>query len=376
MTVRPLAFALVVPAQPPVASVLWLVRLARLLGFQAVMVWDHLQDFVPRALWSPRTTWMARLRSSPHPYYDFATLLGRLTAHAGPLQLGVGVTDPVRRHPVLLAQTMLTLAHLARRPPILGLGAGEAENLEPYGFPFDHPVSRLEEALHILRACFDAPGTIQFQGRYYAIPDGVFDLAAPRGRRPQIWLGAHGPRMLALAGRFADGWYPNWIDAPEEYAAKLADIRTSAVENGRDPTMIRAGLQAPLVLAPTERAVQALLRHPALRLVGLLRPASDWQALGLVHPFGETFRGYLDFIPERVSADTLRSALRAVPLELVAQSVLAGTPEQVVERLRAYRAAGLEFLSVLPVSAVRSPGVALWTFLALRRLRRALSEPV
>lgn len=375
MTERPLALALVVPAQPPVASVVWLVRLARLLGLEGVMVWDHLQDFVPRALWSPRATWMARLRPSPHPYYDFAALLGRLTAHAGRLRLGVGVTDPIRRHPVLLAQTMLTLAHLARRPPILGLGAGEAENLEPYGFPFDHPVSRLEEVLHILRACLDGPGTVRFQGRYYAVPDGVFDLAAPRGRRPEIWLGAHGPRMLALAGRFADGWYPNWIDTPEEYAAKLAVIRARAAESGRDPSAIRAGLQAPLVLAPTERAVQALLRHPALRLVGLLRPASDWQALGLVHPFGETFRGYLDFIPERVAAETLRAALRAVPLELVARSVLAGTPEQVVERLRAYRAAGLEFLAVLPVSAVRSPGAALWTFLTLRRLRRALSEP-
>ncbi|MCX2727285.1 LLM class flavin-dependent oxidoreductase [Thermomicrobium sp. 4228-Ro] len=374
MAEQSFAFGLVVPAQPPVTSVTGLVRLARLLRFEAVMLWDHLQDFVPRALWSPRTTWMARLRSSPHPYYDFATLLGRLSAHAGRLRLGVGVTDPIRRHPVLLAQAMLTLAHLARRPPILGIGAGEAENLEPYGFPFDHPVSRIEEALAILRACLDQPGTIHFDGRYYRIPDGVFDLSAPPGRKPEIWLGAHGPRMLVLTGRFADGWYPNWIDTPEEYAAKLATIRRAAVETGRDPSALRPGMQAPLVLAPTERAVESVLRHPALRLTGLLRPASDWQALGLVHPLGERFRGYLDFVPERLSPETLRAALRAVPPELVARSVLAGTPEQVIARLRAYQEAGLRFLAVLPASALRSPGAALWTFLALRRVRNALER--
>ncbi|MDW8060776.1 MAG: LLM class flavin-dependent oxidoreductase [Thermomicrobium sp.] len=365
---------LVVPAQPPFAGILGLVRLARLLRFDAVMVWDHLQDFVPRLLWSPRTTWMARIRPSPHPYYDFATLLGRLSAHAGRLRLGVGVTDPIRRHPVLLAQTMVTLAHLARRPPVLGLGAGEAENLEPYGFPFDHPVSRLEEALAVLRACLDRPGTVRFAGRFYHIPDGIFDLAAPPQRRPQLWLGAHGPRMLELAGRFADGWYPNWIDSPEEYARKLAAIRDAAVRAGRSPDAILAGMQAPLVLAPTEEAARRLLRHPALRLTGLLLPASEWQRLGIVHPLGERFRGYLDFVPERISPDTLREALRAVPPELVERSFLAGTPEQVIDRLREYRAAGLRFLAVLPASALRSPGAALWTFLALRRLRAALAD--
>lgn len=367
-----LDLALVVPAQPPAFSVSSLVRLARVLGFDAVMVWDHLQDFVPRALWSPRVTWMARLRSSPHPYYDVATLLGWLSAHAGRLRLGVGVTDTIRRHPILLAQTAVTLAHLAKRPPIIGIGAGEAENLTPYGFPFDQPVSRLEEALALLRTCLDAPGTIRFAGRFYHVPDGVFELAAPRGRKPELWLGAHGPRMLELAGRYADGWYPNYIDSPDDYAHKLAALRTAATRAGRDPAAIQPGMQAPLLLAPTERAAHALLRYPALRFTALLRPASEWRALGLTHPLGQDFRGYLDFIPERLTPSALRQALHAVPDELVERSFLWGTPEQVLARIRSYRAVGLRFLSVLPASALRSPGAALWTFLTLRRLRSEL----
>lgn len=366
--------ALVVPAQPPAFGTIGLVRLARLLGYDAVMVWDHLQNFVPRVLWTPRTTWMARLQQSPHPYYDFATLLGYLSAHAGRLRLGVGVTDVIRRHPVLLAQTMLTLAHFAKRPPILGLGAGEAENLTPYGFPFDQPVTRLEEALGLLRCCLDNPGEIRFFGRFYHVPDGIFELTAPRGRKPELWLGAHGPRMLELTGRYADGWYPNWIATPEEYAQKLAIIRAAAARAGRNPEALCPGMQAPLLLAPTERAARALLSHPALRLTALLLPAADWEALGHKHPLGERFRGYLDFVPERLTPEELRRALRVVPPELVERSFLWGTPDQVVERIRVYRAAGLRFLSVLPASALRSPGAALWTFLALRHLRRALRD--
>lgn len=373
-SLTPLRLGLVIPAQPPFFSVLSLVRFARLLRFDLVMVWDHLQDFVPRALWSPRTMWMAHLRSTPHAYYDFATLLGRLSAHAGRLRLGVGVTDPIRRHPIILAQTMLTLAHCTKRAPILGLGAGEAENLVPYGFPFDHPVSRLEEALAILRACLEGSSTIRYEGHFYRVPDGTFELTAPRQRRPELWLGAHGPRMLELTGRYADGWYPNWGDSPEEYAAKFAQIRAAARDAGRSPDQLRAALQAPLILAPTEAAAQALLRHPALRLTALLRPAHDWQALGLSHPLGERFRGYLDFIPERYTREEIRNALRAVPLELVERSFLWGTPEQVQERIQIYRAAGLQYLTILPASALRSTGAAIWTFIALAQLRRKLTS--
>ena len=63
------------------------------------------------------------------------------------MRLGVGVTEPIRRHPLLIAQAMMTLSHLTRRAPILGIGAGERMNLDPYGFDPSEPVTRLDEAL-------------------------------------------------------------------------------------------------------------------------------------------------------------------------------------------------------------------------------------
>ena len=75
------------------------------------------------------------------------------------MRLGVGVTEPIRRHPVLIAQAMMTLSHLTKRAPILGIGAGERMNIDPYGLDFSEPVTRLEEALQIIRLCLSAPGT-------------------------------------------------------------------------------------------------------------------------------------------------------------------------------------------------------------------------
>jgi hypothetical protein len=58
---------------------------------------------------------------------------------------------------------MLTLSHMAKRPPILGIGSGERQNIEPYGLDFSHPVGRLEEALRIMRLCFYSQGLICFE---------------------------------------------------------------------------------------------------------------------------------------------------------------------------------------------------------------------
>jgi alkanesulfonate monooxygenase SsuD/methylene tetrahydromethanopterin reductase-like flavin-dependent oxidoreductase (luciferase family) len=68
--------------------------------------------------------------------------LGSLAGCAGRVRIGTAVTDVVRRHPVMVAQAATTLAELTTRPPILGVGAGEGLNLDPYGLGSPTPVSR------------------------------------------------------------------------------------------------------------------------------------------------------------------------------------------------------------------------------------------
>lgn len=68
---------------------------------------------------------------------------------------------------MLIAQAALTLAHLTKRAPILGIGTGERMNIEPYGLPGTHAVDRIEEALQIIRRCLTSQGPIDFAGKLF-----------------------------------------------------------------------------------------------------------------------------------------------------------------------------------------------------------------
>ena len=67
---------------------------------------------------------------------------------------------------------MMTLSHLTKRAPILGIGAGERMNIDPYGLDPSEPVTRLEEALQIIRLCLSAQGPITFSGKHYRLDTG------------------------------------------------------------------------------------------------------------------------------------------------------------------------------------------------------------
>jgi phthiodiolone/phenolphthiodiolone dimycocerosates ketoreductase len=55
-----------VPAQPPLGDVRQLVLASRALRLDSMMVWDHVQDFIPRAIWDTDLTWAAARSTSPH----------------------------------------------------------------------------------------------------------------------------------------------------------------------------------------------------------------------------------------------------------------------------------------------------------------------
>jgi len=370
----PIFVGLQIGTQPPLGAVRAVVRYARLIGLQSLMAIDHFQNMFPSAVWDEEFSWLAARRSTPHEHFDYQALLGYLAARAGNLRLGVGVTEPIRRHPVLIAQTMLTLAHMTRRAPILGIGAGERMNIDPYGLDFSHPVGHLAEALQIIRLCFSRQGPIDYSGRHYTLDAALMDLKPPPGRTPAIWVAGHGRRMLELTAAYGDGWYPTMVTSAQEYAAKLQSIRTSAGALGRDPQAITPALHRFLVVAPTEPEVRALLRHKAIRAFGLAAPAELWARAGATHPFGEQFRGYVDLLPERYDRAQTEEAITAVPQELIEDGpLLWGTPEQVVDKLRAFGEAGLQHVVLAPVSGLTSKAAVLYSLWATRTIARSLA---
>ncbi len=370
---RSLSLGLQIGTQPPLAMVRAELLYARALRLDSIMVIDHFQNIFPTAVWDERFSWLAARRSSPDELFDYQVLLGYLARRVGRMRLGVGVTEAVRRHPVLIAQAMLTLSHLARRAPILGIGAGERLNIDPYGLDFSHPVGRLEEALQIVRMCLSSRGPIDFAGQHFRLDGAKMDLKAPPGRTPEIWVAGHGPRMLRLTGQYGDGWYPASITSPQDYAAKLDLVRAAARDAGRDPAAITPALHRFLVVGETDEDVRVLLRSAPVRLFGFLAPPETWRAAGMPNPLGEHVNAMVDFVPDRMDGRTVTQALAAVPDSvLTGGPLLIGTPDQVVNRIREFAQAGARHIVLAPVSGLVSRRAALFALCATGRIAHAL----
>lgn len=362
-----------IPAKPPIGDVTMAVRLARLTGLDAALFWDHFQDFFPQHLWREELTWLAQGRPHAHEHYEYQVLLGYLASISGNMRIGVGVTEPLRRHPVLIAQALLTLAHLTKRAPILGLGAGEAENTDPYGVTREKAVGKVEEALQIIRTCFGSIGPFDIEGEHFSLSSSVMDLQPPKGRTPSIWLAAHGPRMLRLTGQYADAWYPSQIISPEEYDDKLATIRRHARDAGRDPEEIYPSLVMTTFLAPTDEDALEIMRSKIGRWAGLMLSAATWKQHGLRHPLGDDFQGYVDVLPEELQPERIDAALEEVPEDLMLQAFAWGTPERVAATFKRLGEVGLRHVVILPASVVGGERFLRYLPRGLFSLRRKLA---
>ncbi len=338
------------------------------------MVIDHFQNVFPTAIWDTELTWLADQRRSPNEFFDYQVLLGYLASRVGRMSLGVGVTEPIRRHPLLIAQAMMTLSHLTRRAPILGIGAGERMNIDPYGFdPSEpgHPTGG--GAYRSSGSASTQRGPISFAGKHYRLDHATMDLKPAAGRTPKIWVAGHGPRMLRLTGRYGDGWYPTAVSSPDDYAHKLGIVRAAAADAGRDPASITPALHRFMVVGRTDAEVRTMLKTKVIRSFGLMAPAELWRQTGSTHPFGERFNPLVDFVPDHYDRRTMDDAIAAVPQAVLTDGpLLWGTPEQITAKLRTFAEAGMRHVVLAPVSGLVSKSAALYGLWATGRITRSL----
>lgn len=245
---------------PPFDKVAKQAQRAEASGYDSIWWPCHLMGWHPRSVWTPDITPLADIQKNADVYFDPIGAIAAVGPQTERIRLGIGVTDILRRHPAMLAQSILTLDHITQGRVILGLGAGEALNITPYGLSFKKAVSKLEEGLQIIRKLWSAGGEpVDFDGQFWQLQDAVLGLE-PFAGQPPIWLAAHGPRMLKITGRYADGWLPTRM-APAEYRAKLDAIQSAARDAGRDPDSITPGMLAYVVVDDDREACRTMLDH-------------------------------------------------------------------------------------------------------------------
>ena len=210
------------------------------------------------------------------------------------------------------------------------------------------PVARFVEALATIRALWESNGEpITRDSAYFPLRHAVFDLPPYQGKWPEIWVAAHGPRMLRATGRYADGWVPFVISRPADYARALETVRSAASDHGRDPMSIVPAVNRTVVAGRTRDDVDEALDSVIVKSVALAAPAEAWLRHGVEHPLGADFSGVQDLVPQTIDEQTALEYTARVPASLMKEICFHGTADEVLDQVAEWRDHGLRYLLVI-----------------------------
>ncbi|MFC5170836.1 LLM class flavin-dependent oxidoreductase [Streptomyces mutomycini] len=203
------------------------------------------------------------------PRLDPLVVLSAAAAATERITVGTAALTPALRHPLIGANMVASLGHVARDRLVLGLGSGfpmpeTEEEFASVGASFTGRVGRLDEIADLWRTAWSAgePGRpTGFQGKYWQADrlDRLPSPATPGG--PPLWLaGSDTPKVLARAATRYDGWLPFLPDV-DAYGRACRRIAELAGEAGRGPGAVTPALYATVTVNSDSTAARAELEH-------------------------------------------------------------------------------------------------------------------
>jgi 5,10-methylenetetrahydromethanopterin reductase len=269
---------------------------------------------------------------------DSLALCHPVAAATGRVRVGTAIANAALRPPVLAAKTAAQLDQAAGGRFILGLGVGNPVMNGRFGIPPFDPVPMIEEYVGVVRAVLHGQAA-GYDGQVFRT--GMVPLDSPPVRADlPVYLAALGPRMLALAGRVADGVMLNLM-TPAQAGLAAAMVRAAAEAAGRDPASVEVVCVVHCCLSDDAAAAAAAARAVVLRYV--LHPS--------VPPlFGEADGGVdLRAARELTLAGDRAAAAGQVPQQVADGFVAHGSAAACAARLAEYRDAGVDLPVLFPV---------------------------
>jgi F420-dependent oxidoreductase-like protein len=261
------------------------------------------------------------------------------------IQLGTAVSQLSARPPVTLAMTAMTMDHLTQGRVLLGIGTSNPQVVEGwYGQPYPRPLERTREYIDIVRQVIARREPVSYDGRHYRLP-----LSADRGStglgKPlrsilhpyrteiPIYLGAEGPKNVALAAEIADGWNVIFFSPAmnDFYASALAEgFARPGARHTRDTFEVVGGPLAIVVDDDTERAADLVRPTLALYIGGM-------GARGVNFHYEVFARMGYEAEAQRIQdfylAGDRKSAIAAVPAKLVEDVALVGPWAKIADEI-------------------------------------------
>src|ERR1700684_2763204 len=255
---------------------------------------------------------------------------GSRTSH---VHLGTAVSQLSARPPTTLAMTAMTMDHLTAGRVIVGVGTSNPQVVEGwYGQPYPRPLERTREYIDILRQVIARAEPVSYDGRHYQLPlqagtglgKPLRSILHPYRTEIPIYLGAEGPRNVALAAEIADGWNVIFFSPAMNgfYAAALAEgFARPGARHSSETFDVVGGPMAIIADDDLERAADRLRPTLALYIGGMVARGVNYHH--------EVFArmGYeaeATTIQDAYLAGDKRSAIAAVPTRVVEDVGLIG----------------------------------------------------
>jgi F420-dependent oxidoreductase-like protein len=277
---------------------------------------------------------------------DALTPLAWWGARTARMRLGTGIMQMSARQPASAAMAAMTMDHLSQGRFILGLGVSGPQVVEGwYGRPFAKPLARTREYIAIVRAICRREGPVTFEGEHYPLPyPGGTGLAKPlkssihplRTEIP-IFLGAEGPRNVALAAELCDGWVAMFLSPAHEgfYRDALTEgFARPGARRGWEDFEVHA-LVPFIVTGDVEQAADALRPMYALYFGGMGAKAANFHADVAVRM---GYEGEVRRIQALYLEGRKDEAAATIPTGLIEQLALIGPREKIRDDLERWRA--------------------------------------
>src|ERR1700712_1085667 len=280
------------------------------------------------------------------------------------LRLGTSIVPMSGRSPTSIAMHVLTLDHLSGGRVVLGMGVSGPQVVEGwYGQPFAKPLARTREVVGIVRQVLERKGPVTNNGPHYPLPytgEGSVGLGKPlkpivhplRADVP-IWLGAEGPKNVAMTAEIADGWIPIF------YTPKTAAMYQPWLDEGfarpgarRTRADFEIAATCPLQITSSEEERRAVIEA--------IKPSISLYMGGM----GAKEQNFHKNVFDRMGYDTISDAVQElylagkrdeatalIPDDLVEEMHIVGDAGYVRERVAAWEETGVTTLLL----SLRSP---------------------
>jgi F420-dependent oxidoreductase-like protein len=266
------------------------------LGFDSVWLNDHLFG-VP----------MPQL-----PILEAWTTLSAVAAVTQRVRLGTLVSPVGFRNPALLAKMAATLDQISGGRVIVGLGSGWFQmEFEGYGFPFPplrQRLEQLEEAAVIMKRLWVEP-QVTFEGRHFKVHEAFCEPKPVQQPRPQLLIGGGGERILLhLVAAHADIWN-NLAVNQNELAHKVAKLREHCAQVDRPWESLTISQQCLVVIGTDEADARAKLEKAQAIYGGHMGTPGPLTLAGSPEQIIERIHAHLDlgctmFVMEFFGRDT------------------------------------------------------------------------